>query len=118
MTEERDQERVEAFEARLRAWAARPPTIPPRAAAEAVVARLARRPRRVSTWRLAAAVAATVLAVTGVLVGRRGARGPEPAVGAVASIQPLPDNVMQFWLDAETPVYFVTGPERPVQGGL
>jgi len=29
----------------------------------------------------------------------------------------LPDNVVQWWLDPDTPVYFVIGPAEPDEGG-
>jgi len=117
MTELRDRDDIRAFEAHLRVWGARAPTTPPHAAGAAVVARLSRWPRRALAFRLATAVAAVALALSGVLIARHGSPRSTPSAEPLASIHPLPDNVVQFWLDAETPVYFVMGPERPNQGG-
>ena len=40
-----------------------------------------------------------------------------PRSAPVDPLPPLPENVVLFWLDPETPVYFVTGPVRTVERG-
>ena len=68
-------------------------------------------------WRLVAA-AATVLAVVGGmwLVTLDGSRAPVPldfaAQTPLPTAAPLGDNVVLWWLDADTPVYFVIEPPR------
>jgi hypothetical protein len=49
-----------------------------------------------------------VLVCVGVWIGLR----PPTAPGrqALVTPPPLPENVVQWWLDDQTPVYFVLGP--------
>jgi hypothetical protein len=113
--EERD---VPAFDRALREWGRRPPRIPAGTAATRLEARLGRRESRFRRWRLAA-TAATVLGILGGmwLISLDGSRAPEPVDAPAApspSVPPLGDNVVLWWLDAETPVYFVI--EAPDSG--
>jgi hypothetical protein len=111
---------VSAFERALRAWGRRPPVLPAGSAAARIDDRLDRRERRLPYWRLVAA-AATVVAVVGGLwlVSLDGPGAPErvessdPSTGPTAP--PLGDNVVLWWLDPETPVYFVI--DSPDSGG-
>ncbi|MEW6338149.1 MAG: hypothetical protein ACOY3Y_20485 [Acidobacteriota bacterium] len=96
------------FESALRDWGERPPQTPPGVAARRLVLP-ARVPSRLPLWQLAAAA----VLVWGVFLGAwYGAFGPAvgPAVTVSTVMEPLPDNVMVFWVDAQTPVYFVLSP--------
>ena len=106
------------LERRITAWGRRRPATPAATAARRVVAHLAGRstPRR---WPRRAAVAtAASLAGLGLwfTLGQPPQVTPPPA--AIEALPPLPANVVQFWLDPVTPVYFVTGPLEPVERGL
>ncbi len=111
-----DDRRMDEFDAALRRWSSRPPTTPATAAAAAVVARLEDR-RAAPAWRRVAAAAA-LIAVVGLLAALWWARvRPRAVDGVVAELPPLEENVMVFYLDPDTPVYFVlprTGPEGGV----
>lgn len=65
---------------------------------------------------LVAAATAVVLALAGAL-GRRGGGAPWPTVERTVIVEPLPDNIVLWWLDPETPVYFVVGPPTTHEGG-
>jgi hypothetical protein len=109
----RDQE----LDARLRAWGRRPARTPAASAAGTIVARATTETRRgtLPVFRFAAGVAA----LAAVLVASWWGIGPRPERAPAADLPPvLPENVVQFWLDPETPVYFVTGPARPGEGDL
>jgi hypothetical protein len=101
----------------LRQWGRRAPRTSAASAARQVVARLARQapgpawPRRVAVATATSLVAAAVWVA---LVQPPHVTHPTSAVD-----QPLqlPENVVLFWLDSETPVYFVTGPPDAVRRG-
>lgn len=117
-----DQERqTDRFDAGFREWAREVPRTPAPVAARRVAARLeepGRRAPRFGTWalRLAAACGLAVVVASGALMRRPGAptSPPSPAVDAPPV---LPENVIVFWLDPETPVYFVVGPLADTTGG-
>jgi hypothetical protein len=112
--------RMARFEARFRQWANRAPGTLPTDAARRVTARIAAhgRPNRVSVWaqRLAVACGIVLVTASGVLLWKSQAPPPMPASSAEAP-PVLPDNVVIFWLDAETPVYFVVRPLEDASGG-
>jgi hypothetical protein len=99
------------FERALREWGRRPPRTSPEAAASRVVRRLAAPTvsRRLPRLAWVAATITVVAAGTWYAV-RNGGDGlpvtPPAAVADVAAM-PLGDNVVLWWLDEETPVYFV-----------
>jgi ferric-dicitrate binding protein FerR (iron transport regulator) len=105
---ERDEEVAKRIEAVWRRLAARPTSLSPSEAARAVTARLGAHPARVPlrAWAYATAL---VLACAGIWFFVR----PQPSA-PVREVQsappPLPDNVVQWWLDDKTPVYFVLSP--------
>jgi hypothetical protein len=96
--------RVEVFEARLRSWGGRPPTLTPEVAASRVVGQLPERGAALPWLRLAAVAAMLVLITVTVWIAAP-SRPEQPAVATLGS-----DQVVQFWLDSETPVYFVLPP--------
>jgi anti-sigma-K factor RskA len=115
------------LERALREWANAPPRTPAAEAARRVRARVTdgrwrasragRRARATTTqasrglgWRRLALACVLVLAVAAAALLWRGPR-PSPPVPSVTDAPPvLPENVVVFWLDAETPVYFVVSP--------
>lgn len=101
------------FESALRQWGSRPPKTRPDAAARRLILP-ARVPPRLPLWQLAAAAAL----VWGVFLGGwYGAPEPAPVpVTAAMIMEPLPDNVMVFWVDAQTPVYFILNPPVSEKG--
>ena len=107
-----DQERnVEQFEERLRRWGGRPPSLAPAHAASRVVGQLPER-RGATPWlRLAAVTAMLVLVAVTAWLGRP-SRPSQAAMATVGS-----DQVVQFWLDSQTPVYFVLPPFGGESGG-
>jgi hypothetical protein len=109
--------------ARIRNWGRRPPVTAGSTAARQVMARLEGRAAR-APWvqRLAyAAAAAAAVLVAWIVLGPAPRVETPPAATSVPAMRPevpsLPSNVVQFWLDAETPVYFVTGPLEPIERG-
>ena len=117
MSDERNQG-LERFEEELRTWGRRPSAISPGAAATRIKARIEtdrRSPRR--PWGLAWATAVMLTIVGDWLVGRREVPVPSPTPPAVHEALPLPDNIVLWWLDPETPVYFVIRPAEPGEGG-
>ena len=101
------------FDAALRDWANRPPETSPGAAAARVRARLSRsRPAHAKALLLS--VAASVVAAVVAGIGLRTLWSPpgiwlrDAARKTETALPPLPANVMVFWLDRDTPVYFVT----------
>lgn len=117
MSDEHD-EKLERFEEEYRRWGRRPASIPAGAAATRTRARIAARQGVRRTVTGLAWVAAVVVAVAGswLIDARRGA-APTPSPRVVHEAVALPDNVVLWWLDPETPVYFVIRPAEPGEGG-
>lgn len=118
MTEnDRDPDR---FDDALREWARRPPRATAPVAARRVTARLGPSDRsagRAAVWvpRLAAACGLALVVASGALLWRNAP--PPPAPSPAADAPPvLPENVVVFWLDPDTPVYFVVRPLEDAQG--
>jgi hypothetical protein len=105
------QRNVEQFEERLRRWGGRPPSLAPAHAASRIVGRLPERGAATPWLRLAAVTAMLVLVAFTAWLGRPS--GPDQA--AIANLGS--DQVVQFWLDSETPVYFVLPPFGGETGG-
>jgi hypothetical protein len=111
---------IPTFERALRAWGRRPPRLSAGSAAARIDERLDRRQLRLHPWRLVAAAATIVAIVGGVwLLSVDGPRSPERVGPAAPSpgptVPPLGDDVVLWWLDSETPVYFVI--DSPDSGG-
>jgi hypothetical protein len=101
---------VEQFEAQLRSWGGRPPILAPAVAADRVVGQLPERGAALPWLRLAAVAAMLVLlTVTAWLAAP--SRPEPPAVATLGS-----DQVVQFWLDSDTAVYFVLPQFGEVKG--
>jgi hypothetical protein len=117
-----DQDRqTDRFDAALREWARGAPRTPARVAARRVSARIGtagHRGTRTTAWvpRLAAACGLALAVASGALLWRSGTPAPAPTP-AVDAPPVLPENVVVFWLDANTPVYFVVGPPGDPAGG-
>lgn len=112
---------TDRFETALREWARRETRTPPRVAAQRVASSIAATNRRASwatAWapRLAAACGLVLAVGSGVLLWRNATPPPTPSP-AVDAPPVLPENVVVFWLDAETPVYFVVSPLGDTAGG-
>jgi hypothetical protein len=104
----------ERIERALREWGQRPPSTQPQTAARQVVARL-RAERSPTVWRQPLlAAAGLALVATTVWLGVRMIEPPPRFDSRVVdeAPPPLPENVVLWWLDSETPVYFVTGPSE------
>lgn len=111
---------TDRFESAFRKWASRAPSTSSSDGARHVVARVGSTGRLTlaGVWaqRLAVACGLVLVAASGVLIWR--SQTPPAAPTATAEATPmLPDNVVIFWLDAETPVYFVVGPMSDDAGG-
>lgn len=109
---------MERFEREFRRWGARSPLTPPDEAGRRVAARLKPVRTGLPVWRMAAAAATVVLMVCGTWAGLQ-LTGGSPPHGRPNQLSvsadeftppPLDENVVLWWLDDETPVYFVLGP--------
>jgi len=105
---------VGQFEERLRRWGGRPPSLAPAFAASRVVGQLRERGAATPWLRLAAVAAMMVAIAVGVW---RTAPQQQPLAAAVAANgSGATGDVVQFWLDPETPVYFVLQPFKAEKG--
>ena len=115
-----DRPRDQQFDGAFREWAQQDPRTPAAVARQRVAARItaAGRPSPAAAWprRLALAFALALVATSGAFLWRATTPTPAPAPAAEA-LPVLPDNVVQFWLDSETPVYFIVGPAGDAPGG-
>ena len=114
MREHERENQIELFEERLRRWGGRPPSLAPAHAASRVIARLPER-GAATPWLRLAAVTGMLAVVTVAAWLASPARREGVPTAAVASLGS--DQVVQFWLDAETPVYFVLPPFGGETGG-
>jgi hypothetical protein len=108
----------ERIESALREWGQRPPSTQPQTAARQVVAHI-QAEHGPTVWRQPLLAAAGVaLVVTTAWLGVRLMEPPPHSDRRVVdeAPPPLPENVVQWWLDSETPVYFVTGPLESRRG--
>ena len=108
-----DDDRPDDFERDFRRSASAPPTMSPHEAARRVRERISKAsPRR--AWLLLPAAA--MAAVLGLLAARAlhvNVPTPPPRASVepgTPAVEPLPDNVVLWWIDPETPVYFVVAP--------
>jgi hypothetical protein len=115
---ENHEQRERRFDGALRRWGGRDPRTRPEAAATRVLAHLPSSAWRFVHRRALAVAAVAVLALIGLgwLALRNGGVPPSlPMTSQVAAmhIPTLDDNVVLWWVDPETPVYFVlTPPDR------
>jgi hypothetical protein len=104
------------FDRAFTAWARRPVPTPPEEGARLVRSAIerSRRPSPVRTW--LALAAAVVLALAAWLAVR-----PTPPTQQQAQLEPpivLEEDVVVWWLDPETPVYFSLPQARGDEGGV
>ena len=114
---DREDQGMERFERQFRRWAERPPRTSPAAAKARITAALQPRRNGLPVWRMAAAAAGVLLLICGswgVLKLTDGSLPHGPGGETSARTDefvppPLDENVVLWWLDDETPVYFVLG---------
>jgi hypothetical protein len=113
MSHRNDQE-MDRFEQEFRRWGNRPPHTPPDVAGRRIVARLKPVRSTMPIRQMAAAAAAVVLLTCGAWAGLHFTGGtvaqpvPDAAARATEFVPPpLDQNVVLWWLDDDTPVYFV-----------
>jgi hypothetical protein len=110
--------RSDRVEQALKDWGRRPPRTPASQAARRLVGMLRPRGSSAATVRWALATAIATLTVLAIVVGPRAPEhGPSPAPVVQQAPAPLPENVVQWWLDADTPVYFILRPQGEPIGG-
>lgn len=105
------------FDERLRAWGTQEPVTDPARAARRVLAALPTRPAPRPWLQLAAVATVLLVVILGALLGiphtptqqLRTAQADAPAL--------VDERVVQFWIDPQTPVYFVLSPLGSSQGG-
>jgi hypothetical protein len=121
MTSRDDQDWPAGLRAALRRQAEHPPAMTPEEAARRVRTRLSPRTRpRVRQWLVPVAAAAAVI----VALASAGRLAEEPAPAPrprltehhPVVVGPLPDNIVLWWADPETPVYFIL-PEAGTKTG-
>lgn len=100
-----DQDRE--FFAEFRRWGERPATTDARAAARRVVAAL---PEPRAPFRLRLLAVSTVALLAAFLAVWQAGWRPQPGAASAASMEPLPENVVLWYIEPETPVYFVLPP--------
>ena len=103
------------FDRALREWGGRQPRTSPGTAATRVRGNLSSRPPRLvqrPVFGLAAAVLVLLIGAWWLFPGNGQVLRTAPTSSQVATIQTLAldDNVVLWWLDPETPVYFVLAP--------
>jgi hypothetical protein len=104
------------FEKEFRDWAARDPRTEPGKAARLVLEKLPARRRAIAPWWLAAA--AVALAALGVSLWlARDGRPASASFGTVVSSPVLREDVVVWWIEPDTPVYFVLGQDGRGMGG-
>ncbi len=109
---------LEAFDAALREWAVRPAGRSAEAALRAATAAPAKRTVGARWWLPAAVVATVLVAAAGVWLTSGRAPDAFPPRLAAAAARPLDDNVVLWWIDPDTPVYFVLDAGKPGKGGV
>jgi hypothetical protein len=117
----RNKRGMDAFEREFRRWGERPPLTPPEEARRRITARLEPARSGLPVWHMATAAVAVVLLVSGTWAGLKITSGSLPhtrpdersAVTTEFTPPPLDENVVLWWLDDETPVYFVLGSGGP-----
>jgi hypothetical protein len=106
------------FEENFREWVGRDTRTAPERAAQRVLERLPAREGALAPWRIAAAAVLTLAALGAIWWGARGDHPVSTAVGSVMSSPVLQEGVVLWWIEPNTPVYFVLGPPGPETGGV
>ncbi|MEW6367384.1 MAG: hypothetical protein AB1714_22370 [Acidobacteriota bacterium] len=106
MSVEEQHRSEQGFEEAFREWGRRPARMPAHIASQRIASKLDQR-RRKPRWRWLAAAAAIVFAVAGAWLLWQQAL-PDSRPPSMEITQPaLDENVVLWWLDSNTPVYFV-----------
>jgi peptidoglycan/LPS O-acetylase OafA/YrhL len=106
------------FDRAFAAWARRPVTVTPEEAAGRVQAAIVEPRRRARLQPLLALAATVVLALAAWLALRPAAPPPAQQQAQLDSAIALEDDVVVWWLDPETPVYFSLPKARGDEGGV
>ena len=118
MTNELFSKDNQRFEQAFAEWAARRPRTPATVGARRVLARaMTTAPPLPWARLLAAAVLVTLIVADGLVRQRRRAAATRRCDCRPDRRRPLPDNVMLWYLDPQTPVYLVLSPLGSQQGG-
>ena len=112
-----DERNMEDFEAALREWSDRPTVRSAASAVQTALGEPARRTGAPAWWFPAAAAAAVLVVITGIWFISGRAPAPAPARLAAVASAPLDDDVVLWWIDPDTPVYFVLDTGDAGRGG-
>jgi hypothetical protein len=116
MSENDIRDRSHDFDEGLKSWASRPPSTDPARAARRVLAALPARRAPRPLLRLAAVGAALVAIILGVLLGSPHLPSQTTRTTLADAPAHVDERVVQFWIDPQTPVYFVLSPLGSTQG--
>jgi hypothetical protein len=108
---------MQRFEKAFAEWAARPPRTPAMVGARRVLARATSTAAPLPWARLLAAAVLVTLIVVTAWFGSGVASRPTAVALADLAPAPLPDNVMLWYVDPQTPVYLVLRPLGSQHGG-
>ncbi len=109
--------RRDSFDEQMRAWATRPAATDPVRAARRVLAALPARRTSRPLVQLVAVASVLVAIVLGALLGTPGRQTQPTRTTQADAPARLDERVVQFWIDPQTPVYFVLRPLGAAQGG-
>jgi len=108
---------LQRFEEEFAEWAARPPRTQATVATRRVLARATSTAPPLPWARLLAAAVLVTLIVVAAWFGSGVVSRPRAVAVADQASAPLPDNVMLWYLDPQTPVYLVLSPLGSQHGG-
>ena len=112
-----DERSMKAFDEALREWSDRPMVRSAASAIQAAVGEPARRTAGPARWFPAAVAAAVLVVITGIWFISGRVPAPAPARLAAVAQTPLDDDVVLWWIDPDTPVYFVLDTGDAGRGG-
>ena len=108
---------MEAFDEALREWSGRPTVRSAASAIQRAVAEPAKRTAGPAWWFPAAVAAAVLVVIVGIWFTSGRILAPAPARVATVTHAPLDDDVVLWWIDPDTPVYFVLDTGNAGKGG-
>jgi hypothetical protein len=106
------------FDRRLRDWGQRAPATDPASASRRVLASLPAGAPSHLVLRLATVAALVVTITLAVFLGAPRTTPQLPRTALADAPAHLDERVMQFWIDPQTPVYFVLSPLGSTTGGV